>query len=164
MAGVLVGLLFIVVASAAYRMQLYVNVYGISMLRIYVLASIAWLSAVFGWFVLTVLRDRPQRFAFGGLVLFLATVFALDVINPEALTARINTSRSSTTTVDTYYLNSLSADATPELVRAVDRLKGESRQQLIDGLNLKKSEVDATNWRSWSLSVHEAANELRRLR
>ncbi|MEZ0325438.1 MAG: DUF4153 domain-containing protein [Fimbriimonas sp.] len=161
MAGVLVGLLFVVIASAGYRMQLYVEVYGISMLRIYVLAIIGWLSTVFGWFVLTVLRDRPQRFAFGGLVLFLAAVLTLNIINPEALTARINTTRVASTTVDTSYLNSLSADATPELVKAVDRLKGEARQHLLDGLDRKSKQLQHGNWRSWSLSLHEAAAALR---
>lgn len=151
MAGVLIGLLFVVIASAAFRMSLYVQVYGISMLRIYVLATICWLSAVFGWFVVTVLRDRPHRFAFGGLVLFLGAILVLDVVNPEALTARINTTRVATT-VDTEYLNSLSADAVPELARSLNRVKGETREQLEHGLRERRKQLKQSDWRSWNVS------------
>jgi hypothetical protein len=161
MASVLVGLLFVVIASAAFRMSLYVQVYGISMLRIYVLATIGWLMMVFGWFVLTVLRDRPQRFAFGGLVLFLTTILMLDIVNPEALTARINTTRVASTAVDTQYLNSLSADAVPELAQAVNRVKGDTKIQLIEGLEHRQDQLRRSDWRSWSLSKHLADRSIR---
>lgn len=69
---VLVVLLVGVIASAAYRMRLYQDAYGLTELRLYVSVAIVWLTAVLGWLVLTVLRGRRERFAFGTITAGLA--------------------------------------------------------------------------------------------
>ena len=62
LAGVLLLLLAVVMASALQRMRLYEHEYGLTELRIYVTGVILWLGAVFVWFGLTVLRGHRRRF------------------------------------------------------------------------------------------------------
>ena len=63
LAGIMVGLLFVVVASALQRMYLYQSEFGLTELRVYTTVFMVWISAVLLWFVLTVLRSaaRPLR-------------------------------------------------------------------------------------------------------
>ena len=68
-----VGLLFVVMASAVQRMQLYVTTNGLTELRVQASAFMAWLAVVLVWFALTVLRGQRRRFAFGALVAGLVT-------------------------------------------------------------------------------------------
>jgi len=114
---VLVVLLVGVIASAAYRMRLYQDAYGLTELRLYGSAVIVWLTAVLGWLVLTVLRGRRDRFALGGIIAGLACIAALNVLNPHALIARVNIGRAAAgAEYDSTYLGSLSADAVPALL------------------------------------------------
>ena len=61
----MVGLLFIVVASALQRMYLYTSIFGLTELRLYTTTFMIWISVVLVWFVLTVMRSRRDRFVFG---------------------------------------------------------------------------------------------------
>ena len=61
-------------------------------LRFYVTAFMVWLAVVLSWFILTVLRGRRDRFAFGALLAAFAAV-SLNAINPDALIARTNLDR-----------------------------------------------------------------------
>jgi hypothetical protein len=137
-------------------MRLYVDAYGISQLRIYVLAAIAWIGAVFLWFAGTVLRGRTDRFAFGGVALFLAAVVGLNVVNPDGLVARINTSRPGGN-VDGAYLSSLSSDAAPDLIRALPNLNPEAQTSVLTALGQQVNELRERDWRSWTVSGAEAA-------
>lgn len=160
MSAILIGLVFVVIASAENRMRMYVGAYGISELRMYVLASIAWIAAVFAWFAATVLRSRPQHFAFGALMLILVGIFGMNVSNPDAVIARINTTRGSQL-VDVAYLANLSADAVPELQAALPRLQPEQRAWLEKDLAARKQEMNRSDWRSWTIGRGRAMSALR---
>ena len=80
-------------ASALQRVYLYVDEYGLTQLRFYVTAFVAWLAVVLAWFILTVLRGRRDRFAFGALVTAFAAVLAINAVNPDAFVARTNLDR-----------------------------------------------------------------------
>ena len=58
LAMIMVGLLFIVVASALQRMYLYTSEFGLTELRLYTTVFMFWISAVLVWFLLTVMRSR----------------------------------------------------------------------------------------------------------
>ena len=77
LAGALVALLFVVMASALERMYLYLREYGLTELRLYSTIFMAWLAVVLLWFLLTVLRDRRDRFAFGALVSGFAVILIM---------------------------------------------------------------------------------------
>ena len=76
LAMVVVGLLFLVMASAMQRMLLYVVGNGLTELRVQALALMAWLAVVLVWFAVTVLRGQRRRFAFGALMLALSPLAA----------------------------------------------------------------------------------------
>ena len=119
LAGALLVLLCVVMVSALQRMRLYQREYGLTELRVYMTGTMIWLAVVFVWAAATVLRGRRQLFAVGALVSGFAAIFAVHVINPDALIARTNLDRPK---LDLPYLTNLSDDATPELVEALPTL------------------------------------------
>ena len=150
---VLVVLLVGVIASAAYRMWLYQEAYGLTEQRLYVSVVIVWLTAVLGWLVLTVLRGRRERFAFGSIIAGLACIAALYVLNPHALIARVNIDRAAAgETIDGTYLRSLSADAVPVILARLDRLPEAERCSVGRMLDERWSGERRGGWRTWNLS------------
>ena len=156
LAGLLVLLLFVVMASAVRRMQLYQDAYGLTELRVYTSAFMAWLAAVFGWFALTVLRGRRDRFPFGAVLAGFAAVATLNVLNPDALIVQTNAGRAQTEQpFDARYVSTLSADAIPALVQALPALTSE--QQRIVETRLGRAAAQApTDWRAYNLSRQQA--------
>jgi hypothetical protein len=127
----LVLLLFVVIASALQRMRLYEQQFGLTELRLYATGSILWLATVFVWLGVTVLRGRPERFAFGALVAGFVASAAINVLDPDALIARTNLSRPH---VDVAYLAGLSDDAVPTLLARLPSVRPELRQPLARAL------------------------------
>jgi hypothetical protein len=118
LALLMVALLFVVVASALQRMYLYTSEFGLTELRLYTTVFMFWVSAVLIWFVLTVLRSRRNRFAFGALVAGFAAILLINAMNPDALIAKTNIDRlQQGKRFDPYYLTTLSADAVPTIVQ-----------------------------------------------
>ncbi|MDB4951302.1 MAG: hypothetical protein JWM27_3951, partial [Gemmatimonadetes bacterium] len=128
LAGVQVALLYVIMASAMRRMWLYQQAYGLTEMRVYTTAFMAWLAAVFAWFALTVLRGLRDRFAFGALTAGLLAAAALHVADPDALILRVNTARADLSThFDASYAAGLSGDAVPGLLAALPRLPAGAR-------------------------------------
>jgi len=157
LAGVLVLLLFVVMASALQRMRLYQREYGLTELRVYATGVMLWLAVVFVWAGLTVLRGRRDLFWVGALVSGFAAILAINVVNPDALIARTNLNRPK---VDLVYLTRLSDDATPTLAKALPTLDPASRRVLADELASRRENED---WRNWNWSRHRAQAALRGL-
>jgi hypothetical protein len=155
LAGALILLLFLVMASALQRMRLYQREYGLTELRFYVTGVMIWLAVVFVWAAATVLRGRRELFAVGALVSGFAAIFAVNVVNPDALIARTNLDRPR---LDLPYVMNLSDDATPELVKALPTLEPRLRAQLADELASRRQSSD---WRTWNWSRYRAQQELR---
>jgi hypothetical protein len=112
LSAVLIALELAVAAAAIDRLWLYQERYGLTELRIYATGVVVWLAAVFLWLCLTTLRERG-RFAVGAVALGFAATLALNVLDPDALIARVNLARPH---VDAAYLASLSDDALPTLL------------------------------------------------
>jgi hypothetical protein len=149
---VLAVLLVGVIASAAYRMRLYQAAYGLTELRLYVSVVIVWLTAVLGWLVLTVLRGRRERFAFGSIIAGLACIGMLNVLNPHALVARVNIERAvAGAEYDVAYLRTLSADAVPTLLARLDELPEAERCSVASMLEERWSGERPGGWRAWNL-------------
>jgi hypothetical protein len=108
----LLVLLGAIMASAVFRMRLYVAYFGLSTDRLYALVFMIWLALVIVALALTVLREWPRPFATVTILSGFATVFALNAMNPEAIVARANLTRSASERgVDYAYLSLLSGDA-----------------------------------------------------
>ena len=166
LALVLVGLLYVVMASAAERLWLYVDSFGLTELRVQAAALMVWLAIVLAWFVATVVRQRRHHFGFGALVSALVVLAALDVINPDALIVRTNAHRQhlveSNAPFDERPLASFSPDATPAIVEALPLLTAEAREQVEARLHQRAPRLASTvqDWRSFNLSRAQAVQAL----
>ena len=157
LAGALVVLLFVVMASAVKRMRLYQFEYGQTELRVYSTAFMGWLGVVLVWFGLTVLRGRRQHFAAGALVVGYALIVALEVVNPDALISRTNLARAlEGRKFDATYVSSLSADAVPNLVAALPHLTPEERCVISERLIERWPASRQSDWQTWNRSRAEA--------
>ncbi|MGH3144877.1 MAG: DUF4153 domain-containing protein [Rubrobacter sp.] len=155
LAGAMIGLLFVVVASALQRMYLYQQEFGLTELRLYTTIFMVWISLVLGWFVLTVLRGRRETFAFGALVAGFVAVIAINAINPDALIASTNLERARNgEELDAYYLTTLSADAAPVLVSSLTQIgdRPVGPDYTVEQSMLDRWGAARTDWRSWNLS------------
>jgi Domain of unknown function (DUF4173) len=164
LAGIMVALLFVVVASALQRMYLYQQEFGLTELRLYTTVFMVWISVVLLWFVLTVLRAGRDRFAFGALLAGFAAIFAINAMNPDALIAGTNIDRMEDgKRFDAYYLTTLSADAVPVLVESLPQI-GEDR--LWKAYTVEQAVVDRwyskqADWRTWNLGRSRAHHLVR---
>lgn len=148
----LVVLLAGVLASAAYRMRLYQDAYGLTEQRLYVSVFMVWLTFVLGWLAATVLRGRRRGFAFGAIAGGLTCIAALHVLNPHALIARVNISRATSgAEYDGRYLSTLSADAVPTLIARLPALPQGERCHVAAMLEERWSGERRGGWRTWNL-------------
>lgn len=149
----LVVLLLGVIASAAYRMKLYQDAYGLTEPRLYVSMIIVWLTAVLGWLALTVLRGRRERFAFGSIIAGLACIAALHVLNPHAVIARVNLDRAAAgAEYDGEYLRQLSADAVPAMLARLDSIPEVERCRVANMIVERWGGPRRGDWRTWNLA------------
>jgi hypothetical protein len=147
--------------SALQRMRLYQREYGLTELRVYVTVFMGWLAAVFVWFAMTVLRGRRERFAFGAVVTGFLVIGALHAVNPDRLIARVNVERAMAgRDFDAAYASSLSADAAPELIEALPKLKSTQRCALASHILQSWPTAGSSGWRRWNWSRAEAARAL----
>jgi hypothetical protein len=165
LAGVQVGLVLAVAASAAERLRLYHASYGLTEARFYAMTLLVWIVAMLVWLAATVLRGRRGAFAFGALASGLATVAALFVANPDAVVSRTNAARMASTNTsvpfDVAYASSLSADAVPALVDALPTLPADAQCPLARQL-LRRWPPDAErSIRDWNWSVTHASAVVR---
>jgi hypothetical protein len=162
LAGIQIALLFVIMASALQRMRLYQAEYGLSQQRLYPTAFMGWLTVVFVWFCLTVLRGQRERFAFGAMAAGFLLVATLHVINPDALIARTNLERARAGHIfDAGYVASLSADAVPEIVAGLPALNTAVRRKLSKLLLDRWSHTENPDWRSWTISTAQARQAVR---
>lgn len=112
------------IASAIWRLTIYVRFFGLTTDRVYPLVFLGWLGLVLAWMALTTLRDWPRPFLVGALATGLATLGALNVVDLDARIARFNVVRAehptaSSAPLDIDYLTRLGASAAPIAVDAL---------------------------------------------
>lgn len=116
---------FIMIASSAMRMIIYIRYYYLTFLRILVLWGLAVLFLIFAGVIMTILRERFPLFRYSMTVvtcLYLALAFA----HPDYWIARVNVAGIHKDSTDTFFqgeaysdysfLSRLSADAAPVLI------------------------------------------------
>jgi hypothetical protein len=113
----MVILLVAMLVSAALRMRLYVQYFGLTTSRFYTLAIMAWLAFVLVWLAATTLRGRDRHFVAGAVLAGYVTLFVLNVMPPDRVVASVNLARAQRpasaggTPLDLGYLATLSGDA-----------------------------------------------------
>ncbi|OEJ35924.1 hypothetical protein BGK67_24480 [Streptomyces subrutilus] len=155
--GVLCVLTLVVVASALRRMDLYVDAYGLTTLRVSVAAMEIWLglvlvlimaAGVFG-------ARRLPRVIAGSAA---AAVLAFGLLSPDGMVAERNVARfQADGKIDLDYFQSLSADAAP----ALDRLPEPQRSCALRGIGEEISRAGDVPWYAMSLGEHRARQILR---
>lgn len=162
LASVHVGLLILLLASAAHRMSLYAQVYGLTELRLYVSACIVWLAFVLVWFMLTALQDHARRFVPGAVAAGFVFVLALHALNPDAFIARTNVARAlEGKRFDAAYTASLSGDAVPLLLESLPHLDPHDRDIVATILLHRWHTGPRRGWLTWSRSrrtAHQAVH------
>lgn len=161
LAGVLVLLLLVVIASAFQRVRVYQEAYGLTESRLYGVAVLLWLTLVTAWLAATVLRGRREHFAGAAVVSAFVLGGGLVLANPDDLIARSNLARAEVDSpraeVDAAYLGTLGPDAVPVLLGALPGLSPDARCVLGEALE-RRWGVDAAHpdWRSWNRSEARA--------
>lgn len=156
LALVLLATVGAILASAMHRMAVYQAEFGLTVLRVYVLAFEIWLVGLLAWFARTVLLGDPSRF-FGGAVTWgLVGLAAMHGPNWEALIVKANVARpEKPEAVDVAYLGELSADAVPALVASMDALSPTMRPVMARYV-LANWRDNHRGWASWNYG-HAAA-------
>ncbi len=158
LALLLILLVGVMLASALQRMLLYVQLFGLTELRLYTTAFMVWLGGVFAWLAWTVLRGARARFAFGALVQATVVLAGLHVANPDALITRVNASRGATAAPfdAAYAAGVLSADAVPALLDALPHLQPAEHGEVARRLLARWGSPATGDWRSWNWSAARA--------
>jgi hypothetical protein len=165
LAGVQIGLVLAITASALQRLRLYYASYGLTESRLYAMVLLIWIGAMLFWLAATVLRGRRDSFAFGMLASGLATVALLFVINPDAVIARANVARMASADVavrfDVAYASSLSADAVPVLIDALPALPRDVQCPLARHMLRRWPAERLRTIRTWNWSAARATDAVR---
>ncbi|MGW7452291.1 DUF4153 domain-containing protein [Streptomyces sp. NPDC054787] len=155
--GVLCALTLVVVAAALRRMDLYVDAYGLTRLRVSVAAMELWLGLVIVLIMAAgVFGARWLPRAFAGSAAVAVLVFGL--LSPDGMVAERNVARfEEDAKIDLAYFQSLSADAVP----ALDRLPEPQRSCALRGINDEMSRAGDIPWYAMSLGEYRARQILR---
>ncbi|WP_405528621.1 DUF4173 domain-containing protein [Streptomyces avidinii] len=155
--GLLCALTLVVVAAALRRMDLYVDAYGLTRLRVSVAAMELWLGLVIVLIMAAGLfGGRWLARAVAGSVG--AAVLAFGLLSPDGMVAERNVTRfEADAKIDLAYFQSLSADAVP----ALDRLPEPQRSCALRGINDEMARAGDVPWYAMSLGEYRARQILR---
>ena len=163
----------VVLVSAALRLRLYQEAYGWTELRLYVLATIAWLAVGVLALVVALATDRVRWIAHVLGVAALAIGLGLNVIGPVRFITEQNVARvldpalvppNGSTGLDETYLVGLGDDAVPALLRALPALEEAPadylRADLAVRLDRLRDHPALTDWPAWNAGRAEARDVL----
>lgn len=177
LAAMMVALVFVIMASAFWRMYLYYERFGLTELRLYTTVFMLWIGIILAIFLATVLRNRRARFGSWTLATGFAVVFLLNAVNPDSLIARANIERmESGGRLDAYYLTLLSDDAAPVIHERLPEIgkrplyddevmtMPSGKERRIEAPTLEEKMLEQwrndgpSDWRTWNLSRAKAQN------
>ncbi|MCT9010201.1 DUF4153 domain-containing protein [Streptomyces sp. NPDC054766] len=144
--GTLCGLALVVVASAVRRMDMYVEAYGLTRLRVSVVAGELWLGLVIVLIMAAGVwgaRWLPRAVAASAA----AGVLAFGLMSPDSLIAERNVQRyEDTGKFDLLYARDLSADAVPALDKLKEPMRSCVLRSIADDLGRDDAPWYATSW------------------
>ncbi len=162
LAGSLVSMVFIILASAAHRMHIYQEAYGLTELRLYTSAFMVWLAGALFWFIATVLFGRRNRFGFGVLSGGVVVIMMLHILNPDAFIIKTNMERyKKGHAFDINYACSLSTDALPAFIASLPDLNNTDRVRSLERITKRLPLHKEQDWRSWNWSRANAKKALK---
>jgi hypothetical protein len=168
----LLGLTAVVLASAAFRLDLYQQGYGWTEQRFYAAATLGFLGVSLAILAWGVARDRVL---FIGRPLAIAAVLgilAINAVGPSAFIARANTDRAldplrvpadASRDLDVRYLISLGDGAIPTLIERASSLPDEERTAvvgLLNGIAWRSARERPYGWQSWNVERERSRSAL----
>ena len=160
LAGVQIGLLFVIMVSAVQRLVLLTGElgYGLTTVRFYPMVFMIWLAVVFGWFTLTVFRGARNHFAWGALWSAIVILGVTNLINPDAFIAQTNVRlMHQGRAFDAGYNSHLSDDAVPILFDALPSMNPDDQCWVAYRLYRRREEAkQELDLRSWNVSRSSA--------
>ena len=163
----------VVVASAALRLMLYQDAYGWTELRLYVLATIAWLAVGTAGLIMALLFDAVRWMGHVLLAAALAVGLVLNVLGPARFITEQNVARlldpslvppNGQHGLDISYVTGLGDDAVPALVRALPGLDGQDAEFLSGALEFRieelRSQPGLSAWQAWNAGREAARDAL----
>ncbi len=164
LAGIQIGLLFVIMLSAAQRLFVLTGNlgYGLTVVRLYPMVFMIWLAVVFVLFGVTVLRNRRQHFAWGALWSAMLILSVMHFFNPDDYIARTNIRlMQEGRGFDAAYHQTLSADATPALLNAIPLMDNFGKCEMKHQIEtiLQQGETDFRTWNYSRKIEHELTNE-----
>ncbi len=146
----------IIMTSAFTRLSLYEAAYGFTTLRLYSHAFIIFLGVIFVLLILKIYKDKTGNlFAFRTFVSIILFLAVMNFLNPDSFIANKNIERfEATGKLDVYYLNSLSDDAIPEVVKALEISDENLKNSLSKELYLRNTDRPAfqADWQSLNIA------------
>jgi len=168
----LLGLTAFILVSAAVRLGLYLQAYGWTELRFYVLTSIAWLAVAGILATVLLVRDRMRWLVHGLAIAAVAITLGVSGLGPQAFVTGQNVARvldPSLVPPDGYpgldleYLLTLDDDAIPALVASLDALGPSGREKVLVALVARRDELAAEAVRAGPVSWNFARERARAL-
>ncbi len=165
--GALVLLSMVVVASAVYRMWLYMDELGWTRERLFFGAVELYLGFVFFLVLLAGIRLRASWFPRAIIASFALLLIGIASINPERYIAernieRFNAHKSDPTYMQTFdlgYLQFLTSDAIDELVTLEEPFRSCALKRIEEDLRTQPEQ-----WYSWNYSRYHAREIIRKIR
>lgn len=152
-------LVAVVIASAFHRMALYVDAYGLTLLRLYATVGVLWLIAQFAGLFVAMCLERGTLVSRLLVYSAFGAVFVLYCVNPDGLVARINIERvAQGKEFDAEYAATLSDDAIPELARGLEKLSEKDQSEL--RYSLSGRATSSIKYREFSYSRVRASRSL----
>jgi Domain of unknown function (DUF4173) len=165
LAGIQIGLLFVIMLSAAQRMWLYTGNqgYGLTLDRFYPMVLMIALAAIFIWFAATIFANAREKFAWGALWIALFTLGSLNILNPEDFVLKTNLRlQQEGRNFDAWYNTyELGEDAMPIIIEQIQTFDERSECLAQDNLMRKLRNLNQyTGLRNWNYSRWKAKNIL----
>ena len=135
---------FIMIASSAMRMILYISTYDLTFLRILVLWALMVLFLLFLGVVIQIFKKDFPLFRFGMIVVTICYI-GLAFSHPDYIVAKYNLEYSVKQPVDEKYLSELSADAAPVILPYL-KAKGYDVSLILED-SAEKHENGERNWK-----------------
>lgn len=150
--AMLTALMLVILVSAFQRLLLYEDAFGFTRLRIVVHVFMVWLGLLLVCVLALQLAERVRMFVLAGMVAVVGFAATLNVIGVDALIAQHNVARAAHgAELDTAYLQQLSADAVPELVKATAERDPPLADEVAAVVSCWADRHDDGGWRSLTL-------------
>jgi hypothetical protein len=152
---VTVALTLALVVVSYRRLDLYVDAFGLTMLRLFVSFFTVWVGVALILLATRLGGVGRGRNWFGPACagVGLLILFVLNVLNPEAVVMRHNLARGE---FDAYYASQLSDDAVPTIAAALDSLTADERRGLRSDICPSHQRPQPSGWAAFNLATARA--------